>query len=167
MEGRIPTDPVAGNPTSPGLRERARSLLSRTSQVGCPKQRPSGGFWLDNRLAEIGMPDITPWWHQIAPLAPHIAHDPEIRELAVRLDDMAIAGVDVTAVLTDAINDGPLPADHTLAALTYRLERHQPRHTTHQWPPLPEHEPLEQHRRHRHDEPIPGPHPRHDRGIGI
>ncbi len=92
---------------------------------------------LDAGLSRVGMPDIAPWWEQLAPLAPHIARDPEIRQLAVWLDGMAGEGIDVTSMLDAAIKDGPLPVDHTLAALNYRLERHHPS-LRYGWPPLPE-----------------------------
>jgi conjugative relaxase-like TrwC/TraI family protein len=117
---------------------------------------------LDAGLSRVGMPDISPWWEQLAPLAPHIAHDPEIRQLAVWLDGMAAEGIDVTAMLDAAIKDGPLPVDHTLAALNYRLERHHPS-LRYGWPPIPERASAP--RPPRPD--LPSHRPRPGRGIGF
>jgi len=112
--------------------------------TGPPAHTTAGLRWqhrLDSRLAETDLPDISEWWNQLAPIAPHIASDPQIRVLASHLNQMAIDGVDVQATLTDAINDGPLPAEHTFGALAYRLERHRDKHTTETipegWPAIP------------------------------
>ena len=77
---------------------------------------------------------------------------------------MAIDGIDVRATLADAINDGPLPVEHTLGALAYRLERHRTKHTRipRGWPPIVESRTV---RRRPEDEP--SHHHGRDRGISI
>ena len=139
--------------------------------TGPPAHTTAGQRWqqrLDKALAETGLPDLSEWWDQLAPMAPHIANDPQIRALASHLSQMAIDGVDVRATLADAIKDGPLPAEHTLGALAFRLERHRGKHSRIPpgWPPIVESHPV---RRRPEDEP--SYHRSHDRdrgrGIGI
>ncbi|HEY3408918.1 MAG TPA: MobF family relaxase [Propionicimonas sp.] len=135
--------------------------------TGPPAHTTAGLRWqhrLDAALADTGLPDLTEWWDQLAPLAPHIASDPQIRALGSHLNQMAIDGIDVRATLADAINDGPLPVEHTLGALAYRLERHRTKHTRipRGWPPIVESRTV---RRRPEDEP--SHHHGRDRGISI
>ena len=137
--------------------------------TGPPAGTTAGIRWqrrLDGQLAETSLPDITEWWDQLAPMAPHIANDPQIRVLASHLNRMAIDGVDVRATLADAIKDGPLPVEHTLSALAYRLERHSPKHARIPpgWPPIVESRTV---RRRPEDEPGYHRGRSRDRGIDI
>ena len=72
----------------------------------------------------------------------------------------------VSVAVADAIKDGPLPVEHTLGALAYRLERHRPKHAwiPPGWPPIVESRTV---RRRPEDEPGYHRGRSRDRGIDI
>ena len=110
---------------------------------------------LQDQLAHTQMPDITPWWPQLKQLAPHLANDPQLPRLALRLEGYAGMGMDANHMLDAALHDGPLPVHGIAAALTFRLDRHE--YHPRGWPPAtspgprrPSHEaPSREHRRDR------------------
>ncbi|HEY3337518.1 MAG TPA: hypothetical protein VGK18_03365, partial [Propionicimonas sp.] len=106
--------------------------------TGTPPTSAAAARWqhrLESRLAEAGMPDITPWWSQLKNIAPHLAADPDLPMLATHLSDIAGLGMDAHHVLDAALHDGPLPVHGLAAALTWRLERHE--YIPRGWPPEP------------------------------
>ncbi len=133
--------------------------LRRTGQ---PATTTAGQRWqrrLDNQLADAGMPDITPWWPQLAHLGRHLAGDPRLPLLAEHLQDIAGRGGDAAAMLDRALHDGPVPVNGIASALDYRVHRHD--YTAERWTTSPITTPR------RPPEPIPGAHHHDDRGIPI
>jgi len=130
--------------------------------TGPPVGTAAGLRWqhrLDNQLTEAGMPDITPWWRQLAHLGRYLANDPRLPLLAGHLQDIAALGGDAADVLDRALQDGPVPVSGIASALDYRVHRHDP--TAERWTTSPITTPR------RPPEPIPGIHHRPDRGIPI
>lgn len=130
--------------------------------TGQPATTTAGQRWqhrLDNQLADAGMPDITPWWPQLAHLGRHLAADPRLPLLAGHLQDIAGRGGDAAAMLDRALHDGPVPVNGIASALDYRVHRHD--YTAERWTTSPITTPR------RAPEPIPGTHHHHDRGIPI
>lgn len=130
--------------------------------TGEPAHTTAGRRWqhhLDQQLSAADLPDINPWWPQLQPLSRHLADDSRLPLLAARLHEIDHYGGDAADVLATALNDGPLPPEHLVGALLWRIERHDPTHEG--WPPIPP----------QHSGPRP-PHPEdlarrhhHDRGI--
>ena len=76
---------------------------------------------LDRRLDSIGAPALDEWAHVFARLDPNILRDNYARTLATRVARLASAGIDARALLSHAAAEGPLPDDHTAAALWWRI----------------------------------------------
>ncbi|MDT0264078.1 MobF family relaxase [Jatrophihabitans lederbergiae] len=64
-----------------------------------------------------------------------LCHDPQWPRLARAIDDAARVGYDVETRLPKLLYDGPLPAEHAVRLLTYRLARDCPESL--RWPPTP------------------------------
>ena len=106
--------------------------------TGPPANQAAATRWqqhLQDQLADTRMPDITPWWPQLKQLAPHLANDPELPRLALHLEGYAGMGLDANHMLDAALGDGPLPVQGIVAALTWRLARHE--YHPRGWPPAP------------------------------
>lgn len=75
---------------------------------------------LDAALTRAGAD--TARWRQLADtIDPHLTNDPYWPRLATHLEGAARAGADVTALLHEAAEHGPLPAEMPAAALWWRL----------------------------------------------
>jgi conjugative relaxase-like TrwC/TraI family protein len=127
--------------------------------TGPPAPSAAAARWqrhLDGQVAETGVPDISPWWPQLEHLSRYLADDSRLPMLAARLQDLSHDGGNAADVLAVALKDGPLPADRPVAALIWRIDRHDP--TREGWPPVkpspgprsPRHEALTHRPRHDH-----------------
>ncbi len=142
-------------------RAAARTPVHDLRPTGEPAHTAAGRRWqhhLDQQLTGAGMPDIRPWWPQLEPLSRYLLDDSRLPMLAARLKEVSRHGGDAADVLDTALHDGPLPAEQPVAALIWRIDRHDP--TQEGWPPV---------------KPSPGPRsprpedlthrPNHDRSI--
>jgi hypothetical protein len=105
--------------------------------TGEPAHSAAGRRWqhhLDLQLTSAGMPDIGPWWPQLEPLSRYLVDDSRLPMLAARLQEVNRHGGDASDVLDTALQDGPLPAEQPVAALIWRIDRHDP--TQEGWPPV-------------------------------
>lgn len=105
--------------------------------TGEPAHTTAGRRWqhhLDRQLTQAGMPDISPWWPQLQQLSRQLADEDRLPVLAARLHDIGHYGGDPADVLNTALQDGPLPAEQPVAALIWRIDRHD--RTQEGWPPV-------------------------------
>jgi len=95
-------------------------------------RRPTGevqtgiaaGRWqhrLDDKLARLESPALDEWGSYLARLCPALRQDPFFPRLAGRLARIASAGIAPHRLLTQAMDDGPLPEEHAAAALWWRI----------------------------------------------
>ncbi len=95
--------------------------------TGPPQLAKAAARWqqrLDERLA-AGRPDaIAEWGPALARLEPRLTRDRFTPVLAARLAALSRAGLDVPALLKDAMKAAVLPDDHAAAALWWRISRH-------------------------------------------
>jgi len=87
----------------------------------------AGGRWqhrLDDRLNSLGSPALDEWGRLLQQLHPALTRDPFFPQLAARLSQIANAGTDPRELLKRAIELGPLPEEHSAAALWWRLNDH-------------------------------------------
>ena len=61
------------------------------------------------------------WQPTCSALDPRLPTDPHFRVLAAALDRVTLSGTDAAAALTQAVDQGPLPPEHTARTLHHRL----------------------------------------------
>jgi DNA primase catalytic core len=76
---------------------------------------------LDRRLGRHTSPALEEWGDLLLGLEPLLGRDPYLPTLAIRISQAASAGVDVRQLLRHAAASGPLPEEHTAAALWWRV----------------------------------------------
>jgi hypothetical protein len=79
---------------------------------------------LDKRLADTNADER--WRRLLATEVPSVTADPFLPELEERLSNLTRAGFDATHLLRSAAAAGPLPDDHSAAALWWRILDHLP-----------------------------------------
>ena len=79
---------------------------------------------LDQRVVDHLAPAAAEWTPTITTLAPATASDAFVPVLAYRLAQVASARLDAAGLLRAAITEGPLPDDHSAAALSWRISRY-------------------------------------------
>jgi DNA primase catalytic core len=79
---------------------------------------------LDRRLASTAGAAMTEWRPLLEQISPLVLADQFAPALAARLSQLSSAGIDVPGLLHAAGDQGPLPDDHSAAALWWRLSRH-------------------------------------------
>jgi DNA primase catalytic core len=105
-----------------------------SQQVPDTDLRPTGepingraGRWqhhLDQRLGRLDNPALAEWGHLLRGLDPLLAGDPYLPTLATSIAQIASAGINVRSLLNRAAEAGPLPEEHTAAALWWRISGH-------------------------------------------
>jgi DNA primase catalytic core len=108
---------------------RAANNVPDTDRRPTGEHRHNGGPGrhqdrLDRRLDSIGAPALDEWAHVFARIDPNILRDTYARALATRIARLASAGIAARALLSHAAAEGPLPDDHTAAALWWRISTH-------------------------------------------
>jgi DNA primase catalytic core len=79
---------------------------------------------LDTRLASSQSAALAEWGPFLDRLAPTMLSDDFAPTLAHRLSQLSSSGINAAQMATRAAEEGPLPDDHTAAALWWRLARH-------------------------------------------
>ncbi len=132
-----PSWAMSGQHLSPAL-IREVEVWRASVGVDPSDRRPTGPVQLSNavrtwqkRLESRLQPNvISPWADVLAAIRPRIHEDPFSVVLTHHLADLHASEADVPDLLARAAADGPLPAEHTAAALWWRLAR-QVNHDNH------------------------------------
>jgi DNA primase catalytic core len=103
-----------------------------SNQIPDTDRRPTGGPQhtarsrrcqdrLDRRLGRLTNPALDEWGDLLCSLGPLLARDPYLPNLATRVGQAASAGIDIQQLLRRTAAAGPLPEEHTAAALWWRI----------------------------------------------
>ena len=76
---------------------------------------------LDRQLGRLTNPALDEWGNLLCSLEPLLARDPYLPILATRVGQVASAGIDIPQLLRRTAAAGPLPEEHTAAALWWRI----------------------------------------------
>jgi len=79
---------------------------------------------LDKRLQTIQSAALEEWGHVLAEISPSLLTDSFAPTLARRLSQLSASGIRARQLLDQSAAAGPLPDDHTAAALWWRISRH-------------------------------------------
>jgi hypothetical protein len=92
--------------------------------TGEPAAADAAARWqhqLDRRLEQAIGGQSGEWTRVLPHLDPAIARDPQRFTIASRLQDIERRGAEVTALVNQALTQGPLPDEHAAAALWWRV----------------------------------------------